>query len=330
MVMMFAVATGVMAQTQPCGTTTWTLWAGQTINVGTVTVSNDDTNLYVTYAIDTNNYPEATFGILHLWVGNDLNNLPMNDKGNPIPGKFPFHFFDEGLTEYTFVIPFEKINITDIKQACGTALYVVPHAEVNNVNGEDETAFGGCIGVNIEEPGRWWYYCTYTICCEEGPPSVCFTETAFAKGTHVWTTDKKSNPDNLPSLNLTKNRWGWAINLTNTGEYTYDIWAGAGLNKIYPANPKAVKVGTLTVDWDGSSATITYNMFAGYYLQEVHIYASDYKPTTLAPGQYGYPTEGYTVDNLSTFSYNVLSLSDTDNDGVWIIGHALVSSGQCD
>ena len=48
-----------------CGTTTWNLTAGQTSDVGSVTVSNDTDNLYVKYDLD---YPGATFGTLHLWV----------------------------------------------------------------------------------------------------------------------------------------------------------------------------------------------------------------------------------------------------------------------
>jgi hypothetical protein len=34
---------------EACGTTTWDLTAGQTIDVGSVTVSNDLNNVYVTY-----------------------------------------------------------------------------------------------------------------------------------------------------------------------------------------------------------------------------------------------------------------------------------------
>jgi hypothetical protein len=59
---------------------------------------------------------------------------------------------------------------------------------------------------------------------------------AFAYGTHVFTTEIKSNPDNLPSLNITKNRWGWANNQQINApipyvplKSTYDI-------VIYPRN----------------------------------------------------------------------------------------------
>ena len=79
-----------VTETAACGTTTWDLTAGQHIDVGTVTVSNDATNLYVTYTLDDPDYPDATFGTLHLWVGTDLATMPATPQGSPIPGQFPY------------------------------------------------------------------------------------------------------------------------------------------------------------------------------------------------------------------------------------------------
>ncbi len=319
---------------QVCEPTVWDLTAGQHYPVGTVAVSNDETNIYITYSIDTSAYPDAVFGTLHAWVGFNLADVPANSQGTPVPGQFPYQSgkdpypSSEGLQSYTFTIPFSDINVTIDPVTCPELpkLYVVTHAEVDmdGTGGEHETAFGG------DKPGsgpRWWFYGEYTICCTTGPPPpFCFSETAYAKGTHVWTTDKKSNPDKLPTLGLTKNQWGWAINLTVPGTSYYRIWAGAGLNN----TGKGVLVGTLTVEWDGSVATVTYELFDGYYLEEVHIYASDSKPTTTAPGQYGYPEGGYDVGGVATFSTEV-PLADTDGTGgVWLIAHAVVSNGGCE
>jgi hypothetical protein len=74
---------------QTCGTTQWDLWAGQTKDVGTLTVENDAANIYVTFALDDPDFPDATFGTLHLWIGNDLTNLPVSGGGNPQPGTLP-------------------------------------------------------------------------------------------------------------------------------------------------------------------------------------------------------------------------------------------------
>ncbi len=303
-----------------CGQTTWDLTAGQTTNVGSVTVSNDATNVYITYDLT---YPGATFGTLHAWVGNDLLNLPANPQGIPVPGQFcgadgGACADATGLTTYTFVIPFEDLNIVDVNGVCGLPLYVVTHAEVTGDDTTDlgsQTAFGG----DTTGAGpRWWFYGQYSVCCppDEPPPEPQVCTTAFAKGGYVWTTDKKSNPESLPSLKLTKNRWGWAINVTSVGHTTYPIYAGAGLNKI----SNGVLVGSLDVYWDGTTATVTYTMLDGYVMQEVHLYAGDGSPTTIAPGQYG------NLDSfdpaLGTYTFTV-PLADTNGTGgVWLVAHA--------
>jgi hypothetical protein len=300
-----------------CGLSSWTLWAGQSINAGTLAVSNDETNLYVTYSATSGN----TFGTLHLWVGTDLTLLPAvkngPNAGTPIPGQFPHAYDTQGGTEYTFTIPLSSITISG---GCGTSINIVAHAEMQVTSPDGttsgETAFGG------STPGagpRWWFYATYGVkCCVIPPPPAPKEKygTAFVKGGYVFTTDKKSNPERLPSLSLTKNRWGWAINLTAAGTTTYDIWNGAGLNY----TSKGHKVGTATVDFTGTQVTVTMNYFSGYGFEEAHIYADDFKPTTLAPGQYGY-TEYYNpVAGSDSYTFAV---ADTNGDGIWLIVHSV-------
>jgi hypothetical protein len=305
-----------------CPAVTWNLTAGQYYVWGTLSVTNDAEYIYVTYTLDLNKANCTSFGTLHLWIGNDLANVPStkpnknNPGGIPIPGQFPFSYDASGLTSYTFKIHYSELSITGIDSPddlCYMKLYIFAHAEMCN-----ETAWGGDKYVNVGNPGRWYYYGEYTWCCEGPPPPICTLETAFAKGTHVFTTDKKSNPEKLPSLNLTRNRWGWAINLLNTGRYTYYIWAGAGLNN----TANGTLVGTLTVDWDGSQAVVTYTMNTGYLLKEVHLYAADAAPTTIAPGQYGFLD--YFDPGRDSYTFTV-SLVDSDGvPGVWLIAHAIV------
>ena len=315
---MFAAPLSVAAQT--CGETTWDLWAGQTNDVGSVTVSNDQDNVYVTYQLDD---LTASFGNLHLWVGTDLANMPASPgNGAPVPGQF-CHVAGgacadaTGLISYTFAIPFSEIGILDADTGCDESLYVVPHAEVTYDSDGDGTPDGGDTAFGGDRPGdgpRWWFYGVYTICCDPDTPDFNLCETAFAKGGWVWTTHKKSNPEGLPSLNLTRNRWGWAINLTEPGLAEYDVWAGAGLNK----TGNGTLVGTLTVDWDGSAVTVSYTIDVDY-LTEVHIYAGDTPPSTTAPGQFG-----FTAEPGGNFFSTTLPLIDADGDGVWLIAHAVV------
>jgi len=297
--------------------TTYPLIAGQFDTVGTIHVSNDATNIYITYTITD---PECTEGLqnLHVWVGSDLTNTDNGGECRPAPGKLcnlngGACADANGAMTYTITIPFTDLAIQDVNEVCGLQLYVVAHAEACG-----ETAFGG----NVPGPeicsGAWWFYATYIVCCENGNPPTPSCETAFAKGGWVWTTSPKANPENLPSLNLIRNRWGWAINLLAPGTTTYNIWAGAGLNKIQ----NGTLVGTLTIVWDGTTATVTYNLTSGCVMEEVHLYAADGRPTTTAPGLYG-NTASFDP-GVSTYTF-VVPLEDTNNtDGVWLIAHAVV------
>ncbi len=321
-VMLAASAGSAFAQDQACGSTSWDLTAGQTMPAGTVTVSNDLTNIYIEYDIDTAVYPNAEFRVLHVWVGSDLSNLPVSrGSGAPVPGQFPYKFDATGLTNYTFTIPFSDLSIVDVSTACPLSLFVVPHAEIDlDVTDNDqshETAFGG----NIPGEGRrWWFYGQYEVCCDPNdPPSDRKCETAFAKGTHVFARNKSANPENLPSLDLVRDRWGWAINLTaptDPGGEVYEIWSGAGLNQ----TSKGTLVGSVTVVWDGSDVSVTYNL-VDHEMDELHIYVGDSPPTTVAPGQYGYSQYFDPAETSHTYTFS--DVTDSDQDGIWIIAHAV-------
>ena len=88
-----------------CGTqTTVDLIAGQNTVAGTVTVGNDKENLYVTYTATG----EWKLASLHLYVG-AAGLIPVNNGGNPVPGKFPYQtLFDVLASTYTFVIPMKE------------------------------------------------------------------------------------------------------------------------------------------------------------------------------------------------------------------------------
>lgn len=267
---------GTSVEKMYCGTQSYTLWAGQTINAGTLVVSNDADSLYVTYTT------AGSFQTLHLWVGTDLSNLPMNNNSTPVPGKFPYKFDTDGLSTYTFAIALDEI--ASLNDECDKKIFVVAHAEVN-INGKDETAFGGNKAVNVKDKGRWYYYAEYIYKCCDNDVDYQKLGTAFAKGGYVFVTKSaKSNPEGLPTLGLTNNRWGWAIK-QDIGVKSYDLYVGAGLNDI----SKGIKVGYVEVDFNGTSVKVTYMLDEKYSIEEAHIYCSATQPTTIAPGQYGNP-----------------------------------------
>lgn len=314
-----------------CGPQSCTIWAGQTSNAGTITVSNDSTNLYINIVLANGWTFRNVAESLKVWVGSDLTLIPMPPGGGrPNAGQFPpAQKVNATGTTYTMTIALVDAKII-LPAGCGSTLYVVAHLDVTGPGGNNETAFGGCISGNNTK-GAWWFYMTYTICCPviDPPPVLGSCQTAFAKGGWVFVTDPKANPEILPSLRLIKNRWGWAINLTSTGLTSYDIWAGAGLNKL----GNGFKVGTLIVNWDGTTVTVRYNLLAAYRLTETHVYAASTPPTTTAPGRYGYLSTHTAVEDVQSYEYTDLPLVDdgigdtcggVPCSGVWIIAHAVV------
>ena len=128
------------------------LFAGQNIDVGTMSVWNDEENLYITY--DTTGGWEMTE--THLAVAGSLPGIPQTKKGNPIPGKFPYQCCydeDEGewvfqikeggasgatcdedgntntnLTEVEYIIPLSGIGVGGV--GADDILYIAAHAKV--------------------------------------------------------------------------------------------------------------------------------------------------------------------------------------------------------
>lgn len=151
-----------------CDATSYTLFAGQTTDVGYLEVSNDADYLKVEYVVTAGNLTEV-----QLWVGTDANKVP-KAKGNgaPVPGQFPWKLKEAG--EYVFYIP-----LSSLIAGCDQNLYIYAHAVVDDQTAWSEgTSFGS---------SRWGWYSTYKVCCddrkEDGDEVVCNEETGFAGST---------------------------------------------------------------------------------------------------------------------------------------------------
>jgi hypothetical protein len=268
--------------------------AGNTI--GYIDAYNDAVNLYVTvFTADNDNCPLRDMA---LWVGTNPANAPAN------VADFPWKkSVTGGVVTHQFVIALAGLGVNVTAASCASAPPTV------HIAGQVTTACAtGMISANT----------SYKLCCFSLPPVVLAgCETAFAKGSHVFTTDARANPDGLPSLGLSRNRWGWAINLTAPGMSSYPIFAGAGLNN----TGVGTRVGTLTLSYTGSQVTATYAMAPGAKMTEAHLYAGDRKPATIAPGQFGNTA---TFSSPATTHSVTVPVSDSNGDGVWLIAHAVV------
>lgn len=152
----------------PCEPLVTALIAGQSINVGTVTVEPGDGELLVTYEItEPGWYMTAT----HTHVATDPDSIPQVN-GNPIPGQFDYQTaweFDQHVTEWT-----QHVAVPEGENWCEEDyLYIAAHAIVKKFLGYDydgnptyqtETAWG----YGPEFKGKnWATYIEWEVCCNE-------------------------------------------------------------------------------------------------------------------------------------------------------------------
>ena len=151
------------SQENPCGEEkVLPLIAGQHINIGTVTISNDETNLYVTYETTGDWVLTET----HVYAGPD-EDIPYTKKGNPKFGHFPYKEEHNNVQSFTYTISLGTLD---------DCFSVITHAAtekiVNGQSEQGETAFG-C--GDKEFPGnRWGCYTDYCVqeCEEDGAVDV--------------------------------------------------------------------------------------------------------------------------------------------------------------
>lgn len=277
-----------------------TLIAGQNIDAGTITSILNDV-LYV-------NYTSSNGFILkeaHLFVGTDLSLLPTTNSGNPKVGNFPYKAENINSTNYTFSVPISQLISGN--DYCNKTVYIAAHASLSKIqsNGSIQNETGWGFGTRINSKGNWGTYFSITTGCENGPTASGKCETAFGYGNI-----------SLIDLNLTNSRWGWAINVKETGTFSAPIYAAAGRNII----SNGYYVGDLIYTFDGKNVSVTYNMFDDYKLSETHLYLSNVLPSNIAPGQYGNSHEN--LNNATSDTYTLPMYSSN----FYIIAHAVVCS----
>ena len=133
-----------------------TLFGGQTIPVGTVTIGVTEdglNNIYIKFETDPGWYIKET----HVFVGPEGSSVPVNKPGNPKIGHFPFgtdHQYGDGTTLVTYpTIPY----------VLNSAFVVATHAVVYTDNGQEETAWAYNEGNSTRFSGkRWGWFQSYT------------------------------------------------------------------------------------------------------------------------------------------------------------------------
>jgi len=297
-----------------------TLYAGQDIDAGNVcaeVVDNGATEqLCITYTTTGGwELVEA-----HLWVGKALADMPQTRKGNPQVGQFPYHSGDiTGQTTYTFCVDLSEFGGEDA--LCGEELLAAAHAVVRKDNGDGtyQTETGWGDGDRMVERGNWATYFGIQFTCSTVPqPPGYSSETAFA-----YNCDEPARTCFIgmdDGAGGTFNRWGWTNGPLGPGTYYFDIYAGAGRCDI----DNGTLVGLLTVDYDGTEATVTYSTCGNYTMTETHLYVGNEvlardvnNEFTVAPGQY--PDIHEDLENVQTDVHTVSVTGD-----IYVVAHAVV------
>lgn len=133
-------------------------FAGQSIDIGDVTISNDEDSLYI--HIQTSG--DWVLGHTHLYVGAAAD-MPSTPNGNPKIGNFPYNTpHNPSVTSYTYVLPLADLD---------SCFLIALHAEADLVNedGEviqSETAWAD--GNQLNAGGSWATGLDYCVqsCCE--------------------------------------------------------------------------------------------------------------------------------------------------------------------
>jgi hypothetical protein len=178
---------GAIILTEPgdtCGVpTVVNLLASYVIDVGTVTVWNDESALYVNFKTSGDWVLIRT----DLAVATTLDSIPQFEDGCPAPFFFPYQMYHDSLTEFTYAI---SLNGWDV----GTELYISTHSFVYS-DGYLLEAWGYGIGFpGCDHPGAYFIH-TIQPCDTLPPPPD--TGCTFTQG--YW----KNHPNAWPVVELT-------------------------------------------------------------------------------------------------------------------------------
>lgn len=278
--------------------------------LGTLTVGNDATKLYLTYALNNgSNY--FINGVIY-YVG-PQSNLPAVPNGvynwMTLPSTFPQQWYATGEKSNTIAIDLSTLP---------ECFVVVAFARIslsNTTISNDPTLM--YISARPDAPiastglkNHYGYYLTY---CKQSCTLVGKCETAYAFG-----GDPADCFLTLPGV--TSNNWGWTNGPISAGTYNWPIYAGAGQCDV----SKGTQVGILNVVYDGSKAKVTYTLNAGNKLTATHLWVGNaILPKkngvfTTAPGQFPYKHEGLT--NVGTDTYTISGLSGN----IYVAAHSEV------
>lgn len=151
-----------------CGeVTSFTLWAGQHMDAGSVEVSNNETTLFVTY----NASGDWTISETHLYIGSTP---PQTKNGSLKIGHFPYKGEHDNVVSVTY-----EIDMAGLDECFDIYAHAVVNETDDSGNVNSQTAFGGDQEGDVS---RWYYYGSYCIQECEDDECVPSDETGWSAG----------------------------------------------------------------------------------------------------------------------------------------------------
>ena len=162
---LLSLTNSVLAEQFICGIPQSTrLMAGQSIDSGTVTISNDQLgNITLTF----NTVEPWILSDTHAHVAKSLDAIPQTRSGNPKVGNFSYKTtHTPGVSSYSYTIAADEIGYN-----LGDTIYIATHAVVQRLDTGEITQQETAWGEGNAFPGRnWAMYFTYILqACDDEP-----------------------------------------------------------------------------------------------------------------------------------------------------------------
>jgi hypothetical protein len=224
----------------------------------------------------------------HLAVGNHVEDIPNNNKGNPMVGHFDYHSGNiTGMTEFEFYVPLCKLGMDGGSECKPTMAVIASHAVVQKKldDGSYQTETGWGDGERFVPRGSWAEYWMVTLTCDKPPEEPAMCESAWARS-KTW-----DHPFCDFDCLTNNRRWGFTNGPFGAGTHLMEVYAGGGGGNTCEPNAPSL-TGWLSLHYDGETAMVTYSAAPGYEWTETHLYVGNAPlmgypdACTVAPGQF--------------------------------------------
>lgn len=282
------------------------IWAGQSILVGTLKITNDSDYLYVTYELLDGWMLEET----HVHIASSVSGIPCNRNGIPVPGQFAYsNCHDPAVIEYTYAIALAPYGFQYGDQIVVAAHAAVKKWDEGSQTYQNETGWGG------DNPGpgpRWWFYALYQL--QDSEETEYTSETAWARmNDDPLDFTYPFNPD--PSDPTHWQGGSWATFM--------EVEAGETPQVFYFYAGQFYRVGEVEISREASNLVVEIVLDEGFFVSEAHLKVSteSLEGTSSAPGQFPYK-----VDDLWAGGYTFTVPWSDSWDGVplYIALHGVV------